>query len=437
MVMTHGVRTAHRNVAETGMHSWKTEQRGHASLLPDVAFPAGFLLPSMIIPQITQHTAQPPPYHATPTTTEENPPHASSFSSPTTATEQNTQANASMADKKITSPPMDEAFAAAQHQQEPCGRTVGGLGDSLMVEEQFVQPPEGRPASTPAAGGGAGEGIDPLHATEEALAGAAEWVKEKAAGAWQAVKAGTVTGGHKTAEGLSTVKDKVGEALGLARDKAASAAHTVAEKAKEATSPVRERASRGYLTKKEEGKETTAAMKAQVVGKAEEVTDATKAKVGGVVERGREAGAQVSEKVHETGQRVAENAEAAKEGIAAVGGKIQSTAQAAKEHVQSGMHTAKVATQETTEAVAERMGGAAGKISGWMEGMAGEVQHRPKVQEGGRVGPVPVGFGEPQLHEHEEESGIKVRGGGKAGKAENEGDSVKALAHEVATSDMA
>jgi len=333
-----------------------------------------------------------------------------------------------MTDKKVTSQPMDEAFAAAQHQQqpqhtqEPRGRTEGGLGDSLMAGEEFVVPPEGRPATTPGGGGG---GMDPLHATEEALTGAAEWVKEKAAGAWQAVKAGTVTGGHKTAEGIHTVKDKVGEALGLARDKAASVAHTVVEKTKEATSPVRERAARGFHTKKEEGKETTAAMKAQVVGKAEEVTDATKAKVGGVMERGREAGAQVSEKVHETGQRVTENAEA-------VGGKIQSTAQAAKEHVQSGMHTAKVATQETTEAVAERVGGAAGKVSGWVEGMAGEVQHRQK----GQVGPVPVEFGEPQLHEHEEPSGIKVRGGRKERDREEE-ESVKALARDVATSDMA
>jgi gas vesicle protein len=335
-----------------------------------------------------------------------------------------------MADE-MASPPMDEKFAAAQHleqpqaTQKPQGRSDGGLGDSLMAEEEFVVPPEGRPATTPAAREEEGGEADPLHAAEEALAGAAGWVKEKAAGVWQTVKAGTVAGGHKTAEGLDTVKDKVGEALGVARNKASSAAHTVVKKTQEATSPVRERAARGFHTKKEEGKETTQAIKAQLVGKAEDATDAIKAKVGEVVARGSETGAQAQERVHEMGQRVAEHAEAVKS-------KGQSMAQATKQSGQSGMHQAKKTAQEATGTTAEYVGGAAGKVSGLMEGTAGEVQHQPKGKEGGRIGPVTVGFGEPQLHEREGPSGIKVRGGTKEGGEE----SVKALARDLATFDM-
>eukprot|EP00624_Nannochloropsis_granulata_P003970 evm.model.NODE_29940_length_27021_cov_30.846083.2 len=249
--------------------------------------------------------------------------------------------------------------------------------------------------------------------------------KQQAAGVWQTVKAGTVAGGHKTAEGLDTVKDKVGEALGVARNKASSAAHTVVKKTQEATSPVRERAARGFHTKKEEGKETTQAIKAQLVGKAEDATDAIKAKVGEVVARGSETGAQAQERVHEMGQRVAEHAEAVKS-------KGQSMAQATKQSGQSGMHQAKKTAQEATGTTAEYVGGAAGKVSGLMEGTAGEVQHQPKGKEGGRIGPVTVGFGEPQLHEREGPSGIKVRGGTKEGGEE----SVKALARDLATFDM-
>ncbi|KAM3571881.1 hypothetical protein VYU27_006094 [Nannochloropsis oceanica] len=273
---------------------------------------------------------------------------------------------------------MDKTFAATQHLQQPQasqksqGRKEGGLGDSLMAEEEFVVPPEGRPATTPAGEKGREGGTDPLRATDEALTGAAGWVKGKAAGAWQTVKAGTVSGGHKTAEGLGTVKDKMGEALGVAREKVASATHRVA-KTQEPKSPVRERAAQEFHKKKEEGKETTQAMKAQVVDKAEGATDVTKVKIGEVAARGSEAGAQAQERVNKMGHRVAEHAEAMEN-------KVQSMAQATKQQGQSAVDRAKETAQEAAGTTAEHMGDAAGKVSGFMEGMAGEVQHRSKEE---------------------------------------------------------
>ena len=349
------------------------------------------------------------------------------------------------------------------HPPAPYPRNAGegGLGDARTTlegeEPLVVPPPECSPATEET-------GLGPLQATEEALEGAAHWVKEKAGEAWGAVKPTLASGTHKAGEGLHTVTDKVSGALGLA-------AHKIADTLHQATSPgpVSAAAAQAFHAKEAEGKEEAAGVKSTVVGKADAAAEATKAKVGGVA-------ADIQETAHATGARIQERAGAAKEGVlhgvektkegvaAGVGkvqetghavkegvvqgvettktsvghgvGKVQAGGQAVKERVAYDAHTAKEVTRETVDeasrvmresaqAVAGGVAGVAGKVTGWMEGMAGDVQHQKHgvgTAEQQQRGPVPS-------EEEMETLGGKVR-------EEEDEEDVQSLAKEVATLDM-
>lgn len=291
-------------------------------------------------------------------------------------------------------------------------------GHGLLAGEEFVVPHEGThtPTHTAAEEEAAGPSSPTAAMVQESLTSAAGWMKKKAEGAWKSVKEGTAAVPHKTAESLETVKDKVGEALGIVGHRAHVAAEASKAKIKESTAPITESAGEAYQHEKEVGKASVGVVKAQV-------SEATKAKVGSVVEK-------VKETAQETGAGIHRHTEATKEALSSAAARTKQAAQVAKERVESGVHTTQEVTSETMKAAAGHVGGATGRVSGWMEGVAGEVPQQQK--EAAKTAQIEEGEGE---EEGEEPTGTTLKVGNSKKRGLEEKEEVE-LAKEVASADM-